>query len=379
MLTDYHVHLRPDDPGLAGRALLHAANAERYRESAAEKGIAELGVAEHIHRFYAGARRSGTTRSGASAAPTTSTPTAPSCARRPTCGSGSRPTSSPAARTASRTSSTPTSGTTSSARCTSCRTAPSTCTASATCGAAASRPSSLWKRYFDTLAEAARTGLYDIMAHPDLVKVWGRRRRGGPCPRAIRRRYYEPAVEAFADAGVAIEVSTAGLRKPDRGDLPGARLPRHGRRGRLPDRALQRRPRARALGHGYDRALELLADAGVPSSACSRAARGAWSPSADPLTGIGVDSHRFEPDRPLDPRRRRHPARAGPRRPLGRRRPHPRDHRRAARRRRPRRHRPALPRHRPRFKGADSLEFLRTSSSRLGRARHARPARRRDA
>jgi len=32
----------------------------------------------------------------------------------------------------------------------------------------------VWKRYFDTVGEAARTGLFDIMAHPDLVKVWGR-------------------------------------------------------------------------------------------------------------------------------------------------------------------------------------------------------------
>ena len=49
------------------------------------------------------------------------------------------------------------------------------------------------------------------MAHPDLVKVWGSAR---PQPERDPRHYYEPAVEAMLEAGVAMEVSTAGLRKP---------------------------------------------------------------------------------------------------------------------------------------------------------------------
>src|SRR5215211_9003357 len=69
----------------------------------------------------------------------------------------------------------------------------------------------VWRRYFETLAEAARSGLFDILAHPDLVKVWGRSR---PCPERDPRFFYEPAVEAIAETGVAVEVSTAGLRKP---------------------------------------------------------------------------------------------------------------------------------------------------------------------
>jgi len=72
-------------------------------------------------------------------------------------------------------------------------------------------PEKIWARYFETLAAAARSGLYDVMAHPDLVKVWGAER---PLPEGDLRRFYEPAVEAFADMDVAVEVSTAGLRKP---------------------------------------------------------------------------------------------------------------------------------------------------------------------
>ena len=51
MLTDYHVHLRPDEPGTTADRFFTPANAERYREAAGERGIAELGVSEHIYRF----------------------------------------------------------------------------------------------------------------------------------------------------------------------------------------------------------------------------------------------------------------------------------------------------------------------------------------
>jgi len=51
MLTDYHLHLRPDD--LEARAEDHFTeeNVSRYRALAAERGIAELGVSEHVYRF----------------------------------------------------------------------------------------------------------------------------------------------------------------------------------------------------------------------------------------------------------------------------------------------------------------------------------------
>jgi histidinol-phosphatase (PHP family) len=69
----------------------------------------------------------------------------------------------------------------------------------------------IWRRYFEQVAAAARSGLFDILAHPDLVKVWGRAR---PLPELDLRAFYEPAVEAIAESGIAVEVSTAGLRKP---------------------------------------------------------------------------------------------------------------------------------------------------------------------
>ncbi|RYD33463.1 MAG: histidinol-phosphatase HisJ family protein [Verrucomicrobiaceae bacterium] len=65
-----------------------------------------------------------------------------------------------------------------------------------------------WDRYWRLFRSAAKSGLFDIMAHPDLVKKFRHR------PEGDLRRYYEPAVQACAEAGVAIEINTAGLFKP---------------------------------------------------------------------------------------------------------------------------------------------------------------------
>src|SRR5213079_664248 len=72
-------------------------------------------------------------------------------------------------------------------------------------------PEKVWRRYFETLGEAARSGMFDILAHPDLLKVWGPDR---PRPEGDLRRFYDLAMDGIAESDVAIEVSTAGLRKP---------------------------------------------------------------------------------------------------------------------------------------------------------------------
>ena len=66
-----------------------------------------------------------------------------------------------------------------------------------------------WRRYFETLRHAAASGLFDSLSHPDLVKMFGDRAADPVLD-------YERTAEAIAAAGVAVEVSTAGLRKPVR-------------------------------------------------------------------------------------------------------------------------------------------------------------------
>lgn len=66
----------------------------------------------------------------------------------------------------------------------------------------------LWSDYLQQLVAAAESGLYDVMSHPDLPKVFGRR-----IPAALDG-LLDDVVAAIATTGVAIECSSAGLRKP---------------------------------------------------------------------------------------------------------------------------------------------------------------------
>jgi histidinol-phosphatase (PHP family) len=209
MLTDYHVHLRPDEDGTEASEYFTAANAERYREAAAEKGISELGVSEHIHRFtqsldvwrhpwwvqnavddvdaYVEFLRAETDlRVGIEADFVSGREDATAAfldAREWDYVVGSVHFLRDDAVDHEGWDIWNTTG----------------------------DPEDVWRRYFETLGEAARSGLFDILAHPDLVKVWGERR---PVPEGDLRVYYELAMEGIAESGIAVEVSTAGLRKP---------------------------------------------------------------------------------------------------------------------------------------------------------------------
>lgn len=68
-----------------------------------------------------------------------------------------------------------------------------------------------WREYFALWEQAARSKLFDSLAHPDLPKKFNCRPKRFDCRSALC------AVQA---AGCAIEVSTAGLRKPCREIYP---------------------------------------------------------------------------------------------------------------------------------------------------------------
>jgi histidinol-phosphatase (PHP family) len=66
-----------------------------------------------------------------------------------------------------------------------------------------------WRRYFVWLRNAARSGLFDALAHPDLVKIFGVR----ATDEETHYLHVETA-DAIEAAGVCVEVSAAGLHKP---------------------------------------------------------------------------------------------------------------------------------------------------------------------
>ena len=210
MLTDYHLHLRPDDPGTAVEEYFTAANVERYRAVADERGIGELGCAEHIYRFIQALEvwRHPLWRESA----TDDLDAYVGFVREQTdlkLGIEADFVEGRADRMATLLDAYDWDYVVGSVHFVGehavdhdgyeiwdHRSEP---------------PDELWQRYFQTVGEAARTGLFDILAHPDLVKMWGARR---PVPEGDLRRFYELAMAGISESGIAVEVSTAGLRKP---------------------------------------------------------------------------------------------------------------------------------------------------------------------
>ena len=259
MLTDLHVHLRPDSEGTPASDYFTADNAGRYRDAASERGIEELGVSEHVHRFTqslevwdhawwrqnahddidsycAFVREETDLRLGIEAdfVP----------------GREDRMASLLDARDWDY-----------------------------VVGSVhflrdkavdmldsewdvwrSSDPEHVWTRYFETLGEAARTGMFDIIAHPDLVKVWG---SSAPVPEGDLRRFYELAMDGIAESDVAIEVSTAGLRKPVKEIYPAAPFLAMCLEAGRPVALSSDAHEPRDLGYEYDRAVEWLGQVGV--------------------------------------------------------------------------------------------------------------------
>jgi histidinol-phosphatase (PHP family) len=258
VLTDYHVHLRPDALEAGPAEFFTAANAERYRTVAGERGIAELGVSEHVYRFQqalelwdhplwrryalddlddycAFVREETDLRLGIEVdfIPGREDRTANLLeAREWDYVVGSVHFLGEHAVDYDR----------------------------YDVWTTGESPEKVWRRYFEWLGEAARTGLFDILAHPDLVKVWGPQR---PRPDGDLRRYYECAMDGIAESGIAIEVSTAGLRKPAAEVYPAPAFLEMCLEAGNPVALSSDAHAPDELGAGYDAALELLGDLGV--------------------------------------------------------------------------------------------------------------------
>jgi histidinol-phosphatase (PHP family) len=257
VLTDYHLHLRPDEPDTPPERYFTDANVERYLQAAREAGIGELGVSEHVHRFRQALdlwrhpfwEEQAVDDLDAYCAFVRGTPLRLGIECDFVPGAEDRTAAMLEARAFDY-----------------------VVGSVHFLGADAvdhegwdawrrsGDPDEVWRRYFEALAQCARTGLFDILAHPDLVKVWG---SGRPTPERDPRHYYEPAVEAIAESGIAVEVSTAGLRKPVGEIYPAPAFAEMCAEAGAPFSLSSDAHLPEQVGYAYDRALELLDSLGV--------------------------------------------------------------------------------------------------------------------
>jgi histidinol-phosphatase (PHP family) len=257
VLTDYHLHLRPDEAEATAAEHFTAENADRYLAAAEEAGIGELGCSEHVYRFtqaldlwrhpwferwarddldaYVEFLRDTPLRAGIECdfIPGAEDRTANMLETRGfdyVVGSvhfvGEHAVD----------------------------------TDEFGIWHLDGDPDRIWRRYFEMIAELARSGLFDILAHPDLVKVWGGAR---PLPERDPRFYYETAVEAIADTGIAVEVSTAGLRKPVKEIYPSPAFAEMCVEAGAAFALSSDAHTPQQVGYGYERAVEFLAGLGV--------------------------------------------------------------------------------------------------------------------
>jgi histidinol-phosphatase (PHP family) len=111
----------------------------------------------------------------------------------------------------------------------------------------------VWRGYVTSVSELAASGHVDVMSHPDLAKIYGH----VPDPHVLSE-LHELLAAAFAEAGVAAEVSTAGLRKPIREIYPSEDLLRAFHRHGVPITIASDAHEPRYVGEDYGQALELV-------------------------------------------------------------------------------------------------------------------------
>src|SRR5215203_2491728 len=257
MLTDYHLHLRPDEVVKTEEQFTQE-NADRYLAAAEEQGISELGVSEHIYRFKEALeiwdhpywRRQAVDDLGAYCEFVRSTPLRLGLEADYVRGAEDRIASlldehdfdyvvGSVHYLGEK-------GAIDDQRYDVWESFPDA--------------DALWRTYFEWQAELVRSGLFDIVSHPDLVKIWG---DGRPAPERDPRFHYEPFVEAIAESEIAVEISTAGLRKPV-GEIYPARALAEMCREAGAEFALSSDAHAPdQIGFAYDKAMEFLEELGV--------------------------------------------------------------------------------------------------------------------
>ena len=127
-------------------------------------------------------------------------------------------------------------------------------------------PERVWALYADELVAAARSGRFDVLAHPDLVKIFGDRVEWD----------WQPLIDALD--GVALEVSTAGLRKPVGELYPDAELLRAAKTAGAPITLASDAHLAADVGRDIGLAVEHARAAGFETVTVFTARRGRQEP-----------------------------------------------------------------------------------------------------
>jgi histidinol-phosphatase (PHP family) len=114
----------------------------------------------------------------------------------------------------------------------------------------------LYRQYFFTLGQAAVSGLFDVLAHPDLIKKFGFD------PGRELDRSYREALQQISDSGVCVEINTAGLRVPKKEIYPSPEFLNLCFENKVPVSLGSDAHKPEQVGADFNLALELLRSIG---------------------------------------------------------------------------------------------------------------------
>ena len=114
----------------------------------------------------------------------------------------------------------------------------------------------VWQQYWAAYAEMARSGLFDILGHPDLIKKFSYR------PDGDLSRFYEPVLSAILEGGAAIELNTAGFHKPCAEQYPSAAFLKLAAAAHIPVTLSSDAHTPTEVARDFDRGITLLQEAG---------------------------------------------------------------------------------------------------------------------
>jgi len=110
----------------------------------------------------------------------------------------------------------------------------------------------IWQNYFDAVESMAKSGLFDIAGHLDLLKVFKF------LPTKDVRLIAKDALKAIKKADMTIEINTAGLRKPIEEIYPSVPLIEEMYELDIPITFGSDAHKIEHIGHGYDEAEALV-------------------------------------------------------------------------------------------------------------------------
>ncbi|HZC18832.1 MAG TPA: histidinol-phosphatase HisJ family protein, partial [Rubrobacteraceae bacterium] len=114
----------------------------------------------------------------------------------------------------------------------------------------------LYEAYFQNVREAALSGRFEVLGHPDLIKIFHH------FPDRDITAMLEETADAVAASGIVVDVNAAGLRKPVGEVYPSRRLLEMFHQRGVPIILSSDAHAPDQVASGYDKSMKLVHDVG---------------------------------------------------------------------------------------------------------------------